>query len=152
MIKTNTIALCSWLFRVTDKKSPPPGGRPEHRATDLRGRTRRKRPSQSLGRLHLSSCYFSQAFEDRYFRKILRIVEPLITRIPRMKRRFLPIRVIRGCFSQGQKLPGRWWRAEDRAIGSSKGHSHPAEKYIRPVFMFGHASDNRIPDVLSSLE
>src|SRR5205807_6515481 len=68
-----------------------------------------------------------------------------------MKRRFLPIRlirVIRACFSQGQKLPGRWWRAEDRAIGSSKGHRHPAKKYIRPVFMFGHASGNRIPDVL----
>src|SRR6266436_9582684 len=68
-----------------------------------------------------------------------------------MKRRFLPIhliRVIRGCFSQGQKLPGRWWRAEDRAIGSSKGHSHPAKKYIRPVFMFGYMSGNRIPDVL----
>src|SRR5207253_355881 len=68
-----------------------------------------------------------------------------------MKRRFLPIRlirVIRSCFSQGQKLPGRWWRAEDRAIGSSKGHSHPAKKYIRPVFMFGHVSGNRIPDVL----
>ena len=68
-----------------------------------------------------------------------------------MKRRFLPIRlirVIRGCFSQGQKLPGRWWRAEDRAIGSSKGHSHPAKKYICPVFMFGHLSGNWIPDVL----
>src|SRR5438874_10731892 len=68
-----------------------------------------------------------------------------------MKRRFLPIRlirVIRGCFSQGQKLPGRWWRAEDRAIGSSKRHSHSAKQYIRPVFMFGHLSGNRIPDVL----
>jgi hypothetical protein len=32
--------------------------------------------------------------------------------------------------------------------GWSKGHSHPAKKYIGPVFMFGHASDNRIPDVL----
>src|SRR5882724_11879453 len=56
--------------------------------------------------------------------------------------------VIPGCFSQGQKLPGRWWRAEDRAIGSSKNHSHPAKKYIRPVFMFGDTSGNRIPDVL----
>src|SRR5207248_3643733 len=68
-----------------------------------------------------------------------------------MKRRFLPIRlirVIRGCFSQRQKLPGRWWRAEDRAIAWSKGHSHPAKKYIRPVFTFGHLSGNRIPDVL----
>src|SRR5439155_3959883 len=26
-----------------------------------------KRASQSLGRLYLSSCYFSQAFEDRHF-------------------------------------------------------------------------------------
>src|SRR6266508_6831548 len=67
-----------------------------------------------------------------------------------MKRRFLPIRlirVIRGCFSQGQKLPGRWWRAEDRAIGSSKGHSHPAKKYIRPVFMFGYMSGNRYCEI-----
>jgi len=61
--------LCSWLLRVTGKKSPPRGGRAEHRATDLRWQTRRKRPSQSLGRLHLSSCYFSQAFEDRHFKK-----------------------------------------------------------------------------------
>jgi hypothetical protein len=68
-----------------------------------------------------------------------------------MKRRFLPIRVIRvirGCFSQGQKLPGRWWRAEDRALGSSKSHSHPAKKCIRPVCMFGHMGGNRILDVL----
>src|SRR5437773_1948072 len=33
-------------------------------------------------------------------------------------------------------------------LGSSKGYSHPAKKYIRPVFMFGHLSGNRIPDVL----
>src|SRR6266567_8645539 len=69
-----------------------------------------------------------------------------------MKRRFLPIRlirVIRGCFSQGQKLPGRWRRLHDqRQLGSSKGHSYPAKKYIGPVFMFGHLSGNRIPDVL----
>ena len=32
--------------------------------------------------------------------------------------------------------------------GSSKGHSHPAKKYIGPVFMFGHLGGNRIPDVL----
>ena len=30
----------------------------------------------------------------------------------------------------------------------SKGHSHPAKKYIRPVFMFGYLSGNGIPDVL----
>src|SRR5438876_3225071 len=67
-----------------------------------------------------------------------------------MKRRFLPIRlirVIRGCFSQGQKLPGRWWRAEDRAIGSSKGHSHPAKKYIDPGLMFGYMSGNRYCEI-----
>jgi len=36
----------------------------------------------------------------------------------------------------------------NRLLGSSKDHSHPAKKYIRPVFMFGHLSGNRIPDVL----
>src|SRR6266581_1599276 len=59
-----------------------------------------------------------------------------------------PLWIIRGCFSQGQKLPGRWWRAEERATGASKGHGQPAKKYIRPVFMFGRLSGNRIPDVL----
>ena len=33
-------------------------------------------------------------------------------------------------------------------LGWSKGHGQPAKKYIRPVFMFGHMSGNRIPDVL----
>ncbi len=33
-------------------------------------------------------------------------------------------------------------------LGWSKGHSHPAKKYIGPVFMFGYTSGNRIPDVL----
>jgi hypothetical protein len=69
MIKTNTIGIVLMASSIIDKKSPRPGCRAEHRATDLRGRTRRKRASQSLGRLHLSSCYFSQAFEDRHFRK-----------------------------------------------------------------------------------
>src|SRR6202030_12852 len=35
-----------------------------------------------------------------------------------------------------------------KAVGSSKGHSHPAKKYIRRVFMFGHLRGNRIPNVL----
>src|SRR4030095_6687619 len=54
---------------IIDKKSLPRGGRAEHRATDLRWRTRRKHSSQSLGGMHLSSYYFSQAFEDRHFTK-----------------------------------------------------------------------------------
>ena len=41
-----------------------------------------------------------------------------------------------------------YWRAEDRAIASSKGHGHPGKKYIGPVFMFGYTSGNRIPDML----
>src|SRR5437667_10130782 len=52
---------------IIDKKSPRRGRRAEHRATDLRWRTRMKRSSLSLGRLDLSSYYFSQAFEDRHF-------------------------------------------------------------------------------------
>ena len=32
----------------------------------------------------------------------------------------------------------------NRLLGSSKGHSHPAKKYIGPVFMFGQMSGNRI--------
>jgi hypothetical protein len=67
MIKTKTISVVLMASSIIDKKSPPRGARAKHRATDLRWRTRRKRPSQSLGRLHLSSCYFSQAFEDRHF-------------------------------------------------------------------------------------
>jgi hypothetical protein len=52
---------------------------------------------------------FSQAFEDGHFTEIGRIVEPLITRIPRMKRRFLPIRlirVIRGAFLEDKNCEG----------------------------------------------
>src|SRR5207249_11523871 len=33
-------------------------------------------------------------------------------------------------------------------LGWSKAHTHPAKKCIGPVFMFGHTSGNRIPDVL----
>ena len=45
----------------------------------------------------------------------------------------------------------RWLELALRTVfgsASSKGHSHPAKKYIGPVFMFGHLSGNRIPDVL----
>src|SRR6266542_3096228 len=43
---------------IIDKKSPRLGGRPEHRATDLRGRTRMKRSSLIPEQLSLSSRYF----------------------------------------------------------------------------------------------
>ncbi len=69
MIKMNRIGVVLIVFSIIDKRSPRPGCRPEHRATDLRPRTRMKRSSLSLGRLDLSSYYFSQAFEDRHFRK-----------------------------------------------------------------------------------
>jgi hypothetical protein len=54
-------------FSIIDKKSPRRGRRAEPQSTGLRRQTRRKRASQSLGRSHLSSCYFSQAFKDRHF-------------------------------------------------------------------------------------
>src|SRR5213596_3876944 len=69
MIKTKTIVIVLMVSSIIDKKSPRRECRPEHRATDLRRRTRRKNPSQGLGRLHLTSCYFSQAFEHRHFTK-----------------------------------------------------------------------------------
>src|SRR6266516_2390916 len=69
MIKMKTIGVVLMAFSIIDKRSPRPGCRPEHRVTDSRGRTRMKRSSLSLGRLDLSSYYFSQAFEDRHFRK-----------------------------------------------------------------------------------
>ena len=50
--------LCSWLPHFIDKKSPRPGCQAEHRAADLRRRTRMKRSSLRLGRLDLSSYYF----------------------------------------------------------------------------------------------
>jgi len=43
---------------IIDKKSPKPAWREEHRAVDLRERTRRKNSSLSLERLDLSSCYY----------------------------------------------------------------------------------------------
>jgi hypothetical protein len=64
----------------------------------------------------------SQAFEDRHF------TEREIS------------------FETLNELRRTWIVAS--GLGWSKGHSHPAKKYIRPVFMFGHLSGNRIPDVL----
>src|SRR5439155_9589314 len=69
MIKTKTIVIVLMVSSIIDKRSPRPGCRSGRRATDLRGRTRMKRSSLSLGRLDLCSYYFSQAFEDRHFRK-----------------------------------------------------------------------------------
>src|SRR6266446_1033537 len=63
------IGVMLMVYSISDKKSPRRGRRAEHQSTDSRRRTRRKNPSQGLGRLHLSSCYFSQAFEDRHFTK-----------------------------------------------------------------------------------
>src|SRR6266705_4948810 len=69
MIKMKTIGVVLMASSIIDKKSRRPECRPEHRATDLRGRTRRKGSSLSLGRLDLPSYYVSQAFEDRDFGK-----------------------------------------------------------------------------------
>jgi hypothetical protein len=69
MIKMKMIGVVLMVSSIIDKKSPRPACRPEHRATDLRRRTRMKRSSLSLGRLDLFSYYFSQAFEDRHFTK-----------------------------------------------------------------------------------
>src|SRR5438270_9998418 len=57
MIKKKTIGVMLMASSIIDKKSPPRECRPEHRATDLRGRTRTKRSTLSLGRLDLSSYY-----------------------------------------------------------------------------------------------
>ena len=65
---------------------------------------------------------FSQAFEDRHF------TEREIS------------------FGTLNELRRTWIVAS--GLGWSKGDSHPAKKYIRPGFMFGHLSGNRIPDVL----
>jgi hypothetical protein len=54
----NTIGVMLMAPSIIDKKSPRRGWQEEHRATDLRRRTRRKSPSLSLGRLDLSSWYF----------------------------------------------------------------------------------------------
>jgi len=58
MIKTNMIGVMLMASPIIDKKSPPRGGRAEHRATDLRRQTRRKQASLTLERLDLSSRYF----------------------------------------------------------------------------------------------
>jgi hypothetical protein len=49
---------CAHGSSITGKKSPRPGCRAEHRATDLRWRTRRKRCSLIPEQLSLSSRYF----------------------------------------------------------------------------------------------
>src|SRR5438309_11659426 len=69
MINMKTIGVVLMASSIIDKKSPRPGCRAEHRATDLRGRTRRKSSSLSLGRLDLPPYHLSQAFEDRHLRK-----------------------------------------------------------------------------------
>jgi hypothetical protein len=56
--KTKMIGVMLIAFRVTGKKSPQRGGRAEHRATDLRLRTRMKRSSLIPVQLSLSSRYF----------------------------------------------------------------------------------------------
>jgi hypothetical protein len=57
MIKTKTIVIVLMVSSIIDKKSPPVGGRPGHRATDLRWRTRMKHARRTLERLNLSSRY-----------------------------------------------------------------------------------------------
>src|SRR6266446_10392824 len=64
MIKTKTIGVVLMVSSIIDKKSPRPGCRAEHRATDSRLRTRRKRSSLGLGRLDLSSCHFLKLSRD----------------------------------------------------------------------------------------
>src|SRR5439155_20370888 len=57
--KAKTIGVTLMASSLIDKKSPRPGCRAEHRATDLRRQTRRKDSSLSLGGFGLSSRYFS---------------------------------------------------------------------------------------------
>src|SRR5439155_14706235 len=47
--KTKMIGVMLMACSIIDKKSPRPACRPEHRATDLRRRTRMKRPAWALG-------------------------------------------------------------------------------------------------------
>jgi hypothetical protein len=58
MIKMKTIGVVLMISSIIDKKSPRPGCRAEHRATDSRLRTRRKRSSLIPEQLSLSSRYF----------------------------------------------------------------------------------------------
>jgi len=55
MTKTNTIGIMLMASSIIDKKSPRRAWREEHRAMDLRRRTRTKSSSLSLRRLDLSS-------------------------------------------------------------------------------------------------
>src|SRR5258708_23058181 len=57
MIKTRMMDV-TLMTSIIDKKSPPRECRPEHRATDSRRRTRKRRSSLSLALLDLSSRYF----------------------------------------------------------------------------------------------
>src|ERR1700730_5174856 len=52
------IVIVLMVSSIIDKKSPRPGGRAEHRATDLRERTRRIHASLIPEQLSLSSRYF----------------------------------------------------------------------------------------------
>ena len=69
-----------------------------------------------------------------------------------MKRRFpsdpFNPRNPRLLFSRTKIARGDGDEQKTEQLGWSKGHSHPAKKYIGPVFMFGHLSGNWIPDVL----
>jgi hypothetical protein len=58
MIKTSTIGIMLMASSIIEEKSPRRAWREEHRAMDLKQRTRKKSPSLSLGRLDLSSWYF----------------------------------------------------------------------------------------------
>src|SRR5437867_8507904 len=72
MIKTKTIGVMLMASSIIDKKLPRPACRAEHRATDSRLRTRRKRSGLIPEQLSLSSRYFlkrsttdiSQKFEE----------------------------------------------------------------------------------------
>jgi hypothetical protein len=57
MIKTRMMGV-TLMTLVIGKKLPRRGGRPEHRATDSRWQTRKRRSSLSLALLDLSSRYF----------------------------------------------------------------------------------------------
>src|SRR2546430_8930135 len=78
--------------------------------------TRKKCSNLSFQESDFSSCHFSQAFEDRHFTQREISFETL------------------------NELRRTWIVAS--GLGSSKGYSHPAKKYIRLVFMFGHLSGN----------
>src|SRR5438445_4708306 len=58
MIKMKTIGVVLMVSSIIDKKSPRRECRPEHRTTDSRLRTRRKRSSLIPEQLSLSSRYF----------------------------------------------------------------------------------------------